>query len=354
MKKLIILAFGICAMSCRDDEPRSLRQKLEDQMEHYEQQGFSGSILVAHKGDLLLRDGYGFSDKEKQIANTPETIFDFGSLTKQFTGAAIVKAETLGLLTVEQKLSDFFTNVPEGKANITLHQLLTHSAGFEDFLGDDYDLIGRNEFLDLALASKLKFAPGSGYSYSNVGYSLLGIVLEDVSGQTYESFLRAHLFNQAGLEATGYILLKNNSFQDQLAVGYRNGDLDGKPTEKPWMNDGPGWHLRANGGILTTVEEMYHWIRALNEKKVLDESALTKYLTPYVKEDEGSGYYSYGWVVDSGTLGQLYWHDGGNGIFSAVTCSFPETETIIIIASNDSTIDASDLVEDLIAIIGAP
>jgi CubicO group peptidase (beta-lactamase class C family) len=354
MKKLIILAFGVCVMSCQDDEPRSLRQKLEDQMEHYEQQGFSGSILVAHKGDLLLRDGYGFSNKHKQIANTPETIFDFGSLTKQFTGAAIVKAETLGLLMVGQKLSDFFPNVPEDKANITLHQLLTHSAGFEDVLGDDYDLIGRNEFLDLALASKLKFAPGSGYSYSNVGYSLLGIVLEDISGQTYESFLRAHLFNLAGLEATGYTLLKNNSFQDHIAVGYRKGDLDGKPTEKSWMDDGPGWHLRANGGILTTVEEMYRWISALNEKKVLDERALMKYLTPYVKEDEGSGYYSYGWVVDSSTRGQLYWHDGGNGIFSAVACNFPETETIIIIASNDSTIDASDLVEELIAIIGAP
>jgi CubicO group peptidase (beta-lactamase class C family) len=354
MRKLIILAFGICIVSCGDDEARSLRQKLEDQMEHYEQQGFSGSILVAHKGDLLLRDGYGFSDKQKQIVNAPETIFDFGSLTKQFTGAAIVKAETLGLLTVEQKLSVFFPNVPEDKANITLHQLLTHSAGFEDVLGDDYDLIDRDEFLDLALTSKLKFAPGSGYSYSNVGYSLLGIVLEDVSGQTYESFLRAHLFNMTGLEATGYTLLKNDSFQDQIAVGYRKGDLDGRPTEKPWMDDGPGWHLRANGGILTTVEEMYRWIRALNEKKVLDERALMKYLTPYVKEDEGSGYYSYGWVVDSGTLGRVYWHDGGNGIFSAVACNFPETETIIIIASNDSTIDASDLVEELITIIGAP
>lgn len=322
-------------------------------METYVQHGFSGSLLVVHKGELLVREGYGFADKQRQIANTPKTIFDFGSLTKQFTGAAIVKAETLGFLTVEQKLVDFFSNVPEDKANITIHQLLTHSAGFKDALGDDYDLIGRNEFLDLAFESPLDFEPGSGYSYSNAGYSLLGIIIEDVSGQTYEAFLQTHLFNPAGLEATGYTLLKNNSFQDQIAVGYREGDADGKPTEKPWRDDGPGWHLRANGGILTTVEEMYTWIAALNGNKVFDNKTLTKYLTPYVKEGAAPSYYSYGWVVDKGALGQVYWHDGGNGIFSAVACNFPDTETIIVMVSNDSTIEVYDLVDELIAIIAA-
>jgi hypothetical protein len=137
-------------------------------------------------------------------------------------------------------------------------------------------------------------------------------------------------------------------------VGYKNGDFDGKPTEKPWQADGPGWHLRANGGMLTTVGEMYQWIRALNERKVFDNSALTKYLTPYVQEDAASSYYSYGWVVGSSTLGKVYWHDGGNGIFSAIACNFPDDETIIIIASNDSTVEANDLVYELMAIIAAP
>jgi CubicO group peptidase (beta-lactamase class C family) len=347
--KIVVFISNICLISCNEDEPRSIKEQIENHMMKYEQDGFSGSLLVFHKGEVLVKEGYGFSNKEQQIPNTSNTLFDFGSLTKQFTGAAIVKAETMGLLSVDQKLSDFFPNVPEGKAKITLHQLLTHSSGFKDVLGDDYDLITKNNFLNLAFQSALEFDPGSEYAYSNVGYSLLGIIIEQVGNQSYESFLRAHLFDPSGLDETGYMLVKGSSFQDRIAVGYNHGDFDGKPTDKPWLENGPGWHLRANGGILTSVEEMYKWIGALNDKKIFDDNALTKYLTPYVQEGTESSYYSYGWVVDSNsTLGPVYWHDGGNDIFSAVACNFPESETTIIIASNDSTFEAINLVDELI------
>jgi CubicO group peptidase (beta-lactamase class C family) len=349
--KIIVIISGICFVSCKDDEPPSLKKQLEDHMAEYEQDGFSGSVLVAHKGQVLVKDGYGFSNKQQQIANTSNTLFDFGSLTKQYTGAAIVKAETMGLLRTDQKLSDFFPDVPEDKAGITLHQLLTHSSGFKDVLGDDYDLITKDSFLALAFQSALEFNPGSEYAYSNVGYSLLGIIIEQVSDQSYESFLKTHLFDLAGTMETGYMVAKNSPFQNRIALGYRQGDVDGKPTDKPWLEDGPGWHLRANGGILTTVEEMDKWVKALHEKKIFDENALTKYLTPHVKEGEESSYYGYGWVVDTSTLGPVYWHDGGNDFFSAVVCYFPESETTIIIASNDYTIDVLDLVEELISII---
>lgn len=351
MKKLLVLILAISILGCKDDEPRSVRKKIEDKMQRYEQQGFSGSVLIVHNGEMTFQNGYGFSDKQNQINNTPETIFDFGSLTKQFTGAAIVKAETLGLLTVNQTLSDYFENVPEDKADITIHQLLTHSAGFADALGDDYDLVDAEEFIDIAFDSELEFEPGTSYTYSNVGYSLLGIIIELASEQSYETFLKEELFDAAELEATGYLALKNNSFQSRIAVGYNNGVADGKPTEKPWLQDGPAWHLRANGGVLTTVEDMHLWIRAIHDKAIFDANALTKYLTPYVQEEPETSYYSYGWVVDDSPLGKVYWHDGGNGIFSAIALYFPESDTMIVIASNDSKVEASELVNDLVGII---
>jgi CubicO group peptidase (beta-lactamase class C family) len=351
MKISVIILLVLCLAACNDNEPRSIREKIEDRMEEYERQGFAGSLIVVHQGEVLVRKGYGFADKGKQISNTPETIFDFGSLTKQFTGAAIVKAETMGLLTVEQKLSDFFNDVPEDKAGISIHQLLTHSSGFMDVLGDDYDLVTKDEFPQLAFSSSLIFTPGTGYAYSNVGYSLLGIILEKVSGQSYESFLRSQLLTPLGMNATGYNLVKADSFQDRIAVGYKDGNADGKPTGKAWLEDGPGWHLRANGGILTTVEEMYTWIDALNGEKVFDNATLKKYLTPYVKEDPESSYYGYGWVIDDELLGPVFWHDGGNEIFSAFACSFPESETMVIIASNDAAFDATDLAYRLVLII---
>jgi CubicO group peptidase (beta-lactamase class C family) len=320
-------------------------------MKEYEEKGFSGSVLVERRGEVLLQEGYGFANKSGQIPNAANTIFDFGSLTKQFTGAAIVKAETLGLLNVEQKLTDYFSDVPEDKTSITIHQLLTHSSGLQDVLGDDYDLIAKEEFVDLALESALVFTPGKGYNYSNAGYSLLGIILEQVSGLSYESFLTTYLFSPSGMEATGYNSLKSPSFQDRIAVGYINGVADGRPTEMPWLDDGPGWHLRANGGILTTVEEMSMWIKALNDKKVFDEMALKKYLTPYVKEDGESSYYSYGWVVSDSDQDTFYWHDGGNGVFSAIAVFYPETETVIVMVSNDSAIEVFDMAAEVVDLI---
>lgn len=346
-----MLVLAICLLGCGENESPSLKEQISEKMTGYEKKGFSGTLLAVHRGELLIREGYGFANKLEGIRNAPNTIFDFGSLTKQFTGAAIVKAEALGLLTVEQKLIDFFPQVPDDKATITLHQLLTHSSGFKSTLGDDYDLVTKDEFLDLAFQSTLVFTPGTAYEYSNVGYSLLGIILEKVSGQSYESFLKTYLFTPSGMEDTGYSLLQADSFKDRIAVGYRKGEPDGKPTEKPWLADGPGWHLKANGGILTTADDMYSWINALTGKKVLDDKALAKYLTPYVQEGEESSYYCYGWVADESDLGRVFWHDGGNDIFSAIVSFFPDTETVIIMASNDSTIDAFDVADELMELV---
>ena len=311
-----------------------LGQKMDRYMRKAEANGYAGSVLAARGENIMLAKGYGLADRENKVKETAETVFSIGSITKQFTGAAILKLEMQGKLKVTDPISQYFEDVPADKKEITLHHLLTHTAGFAGALGDDYDPIGREEFIKLALGSKLLFKPGEKYEYSNVGFSLLGIIVELVSGKNYEDFLYEELFKPAGMEKTGY--LRPLFTKNQLAVGYRGGERWGTALDRPWLPEGPGWHLRANGGILSTVGDMHRWYLALKKDTILSKSAKEKYFAPHVKEyEDGHSYYGYGWVTQkTGRGATLIWHNGGNGIYNAFMGFEPENDLVIIASSN--------------------
>jgi CubicO group peptidase (beta-lactamase class C family) len=167
---------------------------------------FHGNHLLASNGVVLFRKGYGNSDREKGVPYDVATVFSIGSITKQFTAAAILKLEMQGKLHVEDTLVKHLSGVPEDKRGITLHQLLTHTSGLESDFADDFDSVGRDEYVGRILASKLRSKPGETYFYANSGHSLLGAIIETVSGKPYEHFLRENLFLPAGMKETGYRL----------------------------------------------------------------------------------------------------------------------------------------------------
>jgi CubicO group peptidase (beta-lactamase class C family) len=171
----IILVLSLSALNC--SQTNELTPKLEEYMIHAQKAGFSGSVLVAKDNQILLAQGYGMSDKEKEIPFTAETVSSIGSVTKQFTGAGILKLQMMGKLSVKDPITQYFPDVPKDKKGITLHHLLTHTAGFPGAIGPDFDPITREEFIQLAMQTPLKREPGTLYEYSNVGYSLLGIRL---------------------------------------------------------------------------------------------------------------------------------------------------------------------------------
>ena len=322
------------AQSSAEVENGDLGQKIDRYLQKAEANGYAGSVLVARGEKIILAKGYGLADRENKVKQTAETVFSIGSITKQFTGAAILKLEMMDKLKVTDPISKYFGDVPADKKEITLHHLLTHTAGLEGALGDDYDAIGREDFVKLALSSKLLFIPGERYEYSNVGFSLLGIIVELVSGKNYEDFLYEALFKPAGMEKTGYV--RPGFVKSELAVGYRGGERWGTALDRPWRPEGPGWHLRANGGILSIVGDMYRWYLALKNDTVLSVSAKKKYLAPHVKEyADGNSYYGYGWVTQKTERGaNLIWHNGGNGIYNAFMGFEPENDVVIIASSN--------------------
>ncbi|HSG38033.1 MAG TPA: serine hydrolase domain-containing protein [Thermoanaerobaculia bacterium] len=311
-----------------------LRQELDRLMSRLEAFGFSGSLLVARDGRVILEKGYGFADRDKGVPFTAETVFDIGSITKQLTAAAILKLEMEGKLKVTDPLSKHFEGVPEDKRGITLHHLLTHSAGFVDILGGDYDEMPRDRLVQGALASKLLWPPGTGYEYSNLGYSLLAIVVEKVSGRPYETFLQERLLKPAGLTLTGYRGPKWDLAK--LAHGYSRRGPWGTPLDHTWAPDGPWWNLRGNGGILSTVGELYKWHRALEGEAILSKEAKAKYQAPHVAEGGGT-HYGYGWSVAKTSRGTtLVAHNGGNGIFAADFRRYVDEGVVIAIGSNRS------------------
>jgi CubicO group peptidase (beta-lactamase class C family) len=253
------------------------------------------------------------ADREADVPASCDTAYDIQSITKQFTAAAILKLEAMGRLRVTDPISAYLGPVPADKAEITLHHLLTHTAGLTPALGGDYERLSRREMVAGAMESELRSRPGADYRYSNVGYSLLAAIVEQASGMGYEEFLAEHLFAPAGMTETGYVL--PNWDPDQVAVEYdARGEPQGRPFDHPWADDGPYWNLRGNGGLLTTARDMFRWHLALRGDDVLDDRAKSKLFEPYVLEQAGGDTrYGYGWVVQrTPAYGRVVWHDGGN------------------------------------------
>jgi CubicO group peptidase (beta-lactamase class C family) len=338
-RSIFFLLFSVCILHTKAQTPQEIVQgELGKTIDRYLQKatlnGYAGSILAAKEGNIILKKGYGLADIEQQKAQNSETVFSIGSISKQFTGAAILKLEMQGKLKTTDLMSRYFKDVPKDKQNITLHHLLTHSAGFDHTLGGDYELINREDFIKLALKSPLLFNVGEKYEYSNVGYSLLGIIVELVSGKGYEQYLNEHIFIPAGMKNTGYLLPRFD--KARLAVGYRNGERWGSAMDRQWMADGPSWHLRANGGILSTVGDMFLWYRALEGEKILSATAKEKYFYPHIAEqEEKTSFYGYGWVNQKLPDGStLIWHNGGNRVYNAFMGFLPAEKIVIIASSN--------------------
>lgn len=333
----ILLASHIFAQA--DSTSQSIK-RIETYLTELEQVGFSGVVLVELNGTKVISKGYGYRNRELKVHNTPNTIFDIGSLTKQFTASAILKLEMQGKLRTSDTITRYFRNVPPDKSIITIHDLLRHQSGLPSTVGKDYDPITEVDFIDTVMKTALKYSPGTNFSYSNIGYSLLALIVEKVSGQSYEHYLYENLWKPAGMETTGYS--KPHFNPDLIAVGYSKIDVVwGKPTSKQWNGNEPYLHLKGNGGILSTTEDLHRWHQALMTDKILSKEAKQKLYHPQIRPNEKeSPIYAYGWDVsrtDRNTF--RVWHNGANGIFYADFMRFIDEETTLIMMSNKSNRD---------------
>lgn len=298
-----------------------------------EADGFVGTVLV-QSPDAVWSVGFGSADRSADVDNEIDTVYDIGSVTKQFTAAAILRLEMDGRLSVNDTIGQHIDGLTPAQREITLHQLLTHTSGVPNAIGLDDEVVALPDYLARLANTKFPASPVGDYAYSNVGYSLLGAVIEAVSGDSYEVYLREVLFEPAGMMHTGYVL--PDWTDATIAVGYNGDEVFGRPNEQPWAADGPGWNLRANGGLLSTMPDLLRWDEALRGDAILDANAKEKMYTPYVEVADGGGASSgYGWNLvpfDDGTT--LIFHSGTNHIFYADFFRFVDRDVTIAIASN--------------------
>ncbi|MEL4455272.1 serine hydrolase domain-containing protein [Lutimonas vermicola] len=349
MKKyisIIVIILTLC-VSCKNKTnsigtENSLENRLESYIDECNINGLSASVLVAKDGNILYSGGVGLRNKTEKLPVTEETIFTTGSLTKQFTATAILKLQEGLKLSVNDSIYKFFEDVPKDKQNITIHQLLTHSSGIVGNLdyGVDFVPISKEEFLNQVYNSPLDFEPGKQYSYSNVGYSILAMIIENISQSDYETYLQKNLFQEAGMEHTGYLFPRWDT--TQIAHGYKCGEDWGTHLLK-WQADSNqiSWHLKGNGGILSNPSDLYKWYIALKENKIISKKSFEQLTFPHVKENEsGDSHYAYGWTIMNGDRNtKIIAHNGSNGVFYADFLQLPEEDTVIIYMTNELRYD---------------
>ncbi len=335
----ILAALSPCAHG------QDLTHELDKHFENRAADGFSGAVLIAEGDDVLLRAGYAGSDVAEHARITPQTGFDIGSLTKVFTAAAIYKLIAEGKLTPSTTLADVFGDVPEEKSEITIAQLVRHTSGLPDLVDAraretryevayDEELVERDELVRRVMATELRSNPGETRRYSNLGYSLLGVVIEVVAGRPYEEYVREAILVPAGMNRTGYTSVEWD--KADLAVGSLDGQPWGTPLDRAWLSDGPSWNLRAAGGMISTIDDLHRWVRALEEGTLLPPGIQDDFLQAMGVRANSRGVRSMGPA-------------GSNGIFSAVYLWRIEERRLVIILANVDAHPAEDEIRALMS-----
>ncbi len=313
---------------------------------------FSGGLLIVKNGERIFSKGYGWANREKKIPFTSSTLASMGSITKAFTAVAILKLCEQGKLSLLDSLKKFFPAVPADKAGITIHQLLTHSSGFHEFLNDDggdYEKIETASFLKRAFSEPLSFAPGSKAVYTNVGMSILGIIIEKISGTDYESYLQKNLFDPVQIHQIGYHVTDTSNIQ--IAHGYQNGvDWGTIPQRIARVGNQPYWNLKANGGLEASLDDLYLWINAITNHIILSDSSIQKMFTPQVQEEgyNGQSYFGYGCNILKSRRGTRMIDNGGsNGIYFARMIRLPEEGLVFYLVTNENSMNANKVMPNI-------
>ena len=295
--------------------------------------GFKGVIAVAWDGETPSYAGFGDIIATSGLPDA-ETLVDIASITKTITGAAAMTLVDQGKLSMADRLGDYFPDAPADKIGITVHQLLTHSAGFGHAVGRDHDYLSKEEFLKRAMADPLLFEPGSAYEYSNVGFSLVAAIIETLSEKSYEDFIREDLLGslddrgigyEAAFDAERSILTKGGETIDLASWGGRS-----------------HWTLIGNGGLVASARDMIAFLRAYEGGALHSRAAIELSHAPMVREGENApSHYGYGLVVENHPqFGRTYWHNGGSRDFTANWTHYADHGLIVFTASNGTEVDA--------------
>ena len=294
------------------------------------------SLLVIKDGKPIVRRGYGMGDMEHHVPATPATNYRLASVSKQFTAAAILLLAEDGKLKLDDPVRRWLPSLPENTAAVTLRHLLTHTGGlvdYEDLIppGTAAQVSDADVLRMLSSAPATYFAPGSAYRYSNTGYVLLGLVMEQASGQRLQDFMAQRIFRPLHMDHTLLYVHQDPAPTtvrvSNRAYGYSR--LDGQ-----WVRTDQSVTsaTRGDGGIYSSIDDLAKWDAALYDDRLLSDASRTLAFSPHVKVT-GEPYrasYGYGWRITGDTV----WHSGESIGFRNVIVRWPKQHLTVILLSN--------------------
>jgi D-alanyl-D-alanine carboxypeptidase len=290
------------------------------------------SLAVIQKGRIVKLRGYGFADLERNVPVTPATVFEIGSITKQFTAFAmmlLVEQEKIGL---DVSIDQYLAEIPEVWKPVTIRQLLTHTSGIADYeeimgYGAYRNPMTATQVISLAAGKPLDFAPGTKWNYSNTGYFLLTLIVEKVSAEPYSQFVRRHVLEAVGMNHTRssdpFEIIRNRS----AGYAYANGRLENRDPIQPTATGGAGM-------LVSTVGDLAKWDAALTRQAILtNESYVQVWNNAPLSSGLPSGY-GLGWFVSPMRDHRSQSHSGGTAGFSSNILRLPDDQLTVIVLTN--------------------
>lgn len=325
---LLIVAFAAISTYAQNSFAGRVDRYLHDEMRKEHIPGLS--LAVIKDGRKILAKGYGLANVELQVPVKAETIFQSGSMGKQFTAMAVMMLVEEGRIQLQDKINKFFPDSPPSWNEITIRHLLTHTAGTTDY-PDDFDFrrdYTEDELLKRAMAIPLAFAPGEKWSYSNLGYVVLGILIRKVTGKFYGDFLQQRIFRPLGMSRTRVI--SEVDIVPNRAAGYAfvNGELK----NQSWVS--PSLNTTADGALYFTVLDLAQWDAALYTEKLVRKSTLAEIWTP-VKLNNGKTHpYGFGWAINQNAGHRIVEHGGAwQGFKSYIARYIDDRLTVVVLAN---------------------
>lgn len=344
MKKILILIIVFSSgIACLHGQFRNIARIDSLLTEMTRRDLFSGAVLIADSSRVLLAKGYGYSDRENKVKNTPHTRFNLSSGSKIFTGTAITLLAQQGKLKFTDTIGKYIKGLPKGDV-ITIHQVLTHSAGFDDFFkAKDFNYKNvRNctDMLPFMRQLPLVYNPGDSCIYSTGDCVVLGAIIEKITGMNFQDYIKATFISPLGLKNTSFTpYWQLNESQRQYAIGYRK---DSARYKRNAYNYDDGSIPLSAGGAWSSITDLYNFDKAVFSGKVVNQNYLQQMTARYTPQWE-SAHFGYIWITTDKKGYASIGHAGTSSGWNTMNDYYPAQKYTIIILTNFGSVDVFEL-----------
>ena len=305
------------------------------------------AVAVLKDGEVVVAKGYGFANLEHEVPAAPHSIFQSGSVGKQFTAAAIVLLEERGKLRLDDKIARYLPRTKARWGSITLRHLLTHTSGipeYEDEI-DNRRTYSERQLTELVGLLSGRSPPGHKFDYSNSGYLLLGIIIRTVTGRFHADYIRENIFEPLGMK-TARIASDAEILPNRVA-GYRMSN--GRILNQEWVS--PTFNQTADGCFYLSLNDLLAWERGVRARSLLKPESWSQIFTPLVLRSGRSHPYGFGWEITKKDGRTVHGHDGSFRGFEAILTRYIEEELTIIALANLAEVDLARVTDRIAKLV---